>query len=143
MPSPIHQNMINLIVGFPIWRRPGIFKDVAMWEHRTFDRLLDLLTKFSSYHPQPPLTADMILVRTKRLCLSNDSHSLFRTNMYFLASSVPPLSHLASCTPTKSSLYFDSFIHTVTSEPVVYKLITSQVPSIKCTFRRLGRLSKE
>jgi hypothetical protein len=29
--------MVNLIVGFPIWRRPSIFMDVAMWEHRTFD----------------------------------------------------------------------------------------------------------
>jgi hypothetical protein len=37
MPSPVYQNMVNLIVGFPIWRRPSIFMDVAMWEHRTFD----------------------------------------------------------------------------------------------------------
>jgi hypothetical protein len=29
--------MVNLIVGFPIWRCPSIFMDVAMWEHRTFD----------------------------------------------------------------------------------------------------------
>jgi hypothetical protein len=31
------QNMVNLIVGFPIWRRPSIFKDAEMWEHHTFD----------------------------------------------------------------------------------------------------------
>jgi hypothetical protein len=37
MPSPFYQNMINLIVGFPIWRRKNIFIDVAMWEHLTFD----------------------------------------------------------------------------------------------------------
>jgi hypothetical protein len=37
MPSPIYQNMVNLIVSFPIWRRPSIFMDVAMWEHHTFD----------------------------------------------------------------------------------------------------------
>jgi hypothetical protein len=37
MPSPIYQNMINLIVGFPIWRRSSIFMDVAIWEHHTFD----------------------------------------------------------------------------------------------------------
>jgi hypothetical protein len=29
--------MVNLIVGFPIRRRPCIFMDVAMWEHCTFD----------------------------------------------------------------------------------------------------------
>jgi hypothetical protein len=28
--------MVNLIVGFPIWRRPSILMNVAMWEHRTF-----------------------------------------------------------------------------------------------------------
>jgi hypothetical protein len=37
MPSPIYQNMVNLIVGFPIWRRPSMFMDVVMSEHRTFD----------------------------------------------------------------------------------------------------------
>jgi hypothetical protein len=38
MPSLIYQNMVNLIAGFPIRRRPSsIFMDVAMWEHRTFD----------------------------------------------------------------------------------------------------------
>jgi hypothetical protein len=37
MHSPIYQIMVNLIVGFPIWRRPSIFMDVAMWEHCTFD----------------------------------------------------------------------------------------------------------
>jgi hypothetical protein len=37
MPSPIYQNMVNLIVGFSIWRGPSIFMDVAMGEHRTFD----------------------------------------------------------------------------------------------------------
>jgi hypothetical protein len=29
MPSPVYQNMVNLIVGFPIWRRPSIFLNVA------------------------------------------------------------------------------------------------------------------
>jgi hypothetical protein len=37
MPLPIYQNMVNLIVGFPIWRCPSIFMDPAMWEHHTFD----------------------------------------------------------------------------------------------------------
>jgi hypothetical protein len=34
MPSSVYQNMVNLIAGFPIWGRPSIFMDVAMWEHR-------------------------------------------------------------------------------------------------------------
>jgi hypothetical protein len=32
MPLPVYQNMVNLIVGFPIWRGPSIFLDVAMWK---------------------------------------------------------------------------------------------------------------
>jgi hypothetical protein len=34
---PIHRNMVDLIVGFAIWKRPSIFIGVAMCEHRTFD----------------------------------------------------------------------------------------------------------
>jgi hypothetical protein len=37
MPLLIYQNMVNLIVGFLIWRRPSIFKDFAMREHPIFD----------------------------------------------------------------------------------------------------------
>jgi hypothetical protein len=37
MPLSVYQNMVNLIVGFAIWRRPSIFMNVTMWEHRTFD----------------------------------------------------------------------------------------------------------
>jgi hypothetical protein len=43
MPSPIYQNMVNLIVGFPIWRRPSIFMNVAMREQCTLDlKFLDV-----------------------------------------------------------------------------------------------------
>jgi hypothetical protein len=48
MPVPVYQNMDKLIVGFPIWRRPGIFMDVAMWEHRTFDSVFLAVAKFNS-----------------------------------------------------------------------------------------------
>jgi hypothetical protein len=34
---PIYQNKVNVIVGFLTRRRPCIFMDVAMWEHRTLD----------------------------------------------------------------------------------------------------------
>jgi hypothetical protein len=37
MPSPIYQNKVNLIAGFPIWRCPGIFMDAELWEHCTSD----------------------------------------------------------------------------------------------------------
>jgi hypothetical protein len=30
MPPPVYQNMVNLILGFPIWRCPNIFMDVVM-----------------------------------------------------------------------------------------------------------------
>jgi hypothetical protein len=39
MPSPIYQDMVNLIVGVPIWRCPSIFMNVAMLEHCTFDEV--------------------------------------------------------------------------------------------------------
>jgi hypothetical protein len=37
VPSPVYQNVVNLIVGVPIWRHLIIVMDVAMWEHCTFD----------------------------------------------------------------------------------------------------------
>jgi hypothetical protein len=38
-------------VGFPIWRRPSIFMDVAMWEHRILTmRFLDV-AKFTNLTP--------------------------------------------------------------------------------------------
>jgi hypothetical protein len=43
MSSPVLQNMVNLIVGFPMWRHPSIFMDVVMWEHRTFDSEVSVL----------------------------------------------------------------------------------------------------
>jgi hypothetical protein len=46
MPSPIYQDMANLIVGVPIWRCPSMFKNVAMWEHRTFDNEIFRCGKF-------------------------------------------------------------------------------------------------
>jgi hypothetical protein len=40
--------MVNLILGFLIWRRPIIFTDVAMWEHRAFySEVLDV-AKFTN-----------------------------------------------------------------------------------------------
>jgi hypothetical protein len=37
MPSFAYQNLGNLTVGFPIWRLPSIFINVAMREYCTFE----------------------------------------------------------------------------------------------------------
>jgi hypothetical protein len=37
MPSPVYQNMVNLVVRLSIRRCPSKFMNVTMWEHRTFD----------------------------------------------------------------------------------------------------------
>jgi hypothetical protein len=36
MPSPIYQDMVNLIVGVPVWRRPSVLVNVAIWQQCTF-----------------------------------------------------------------------------------------------------------
>jgi hypothetical protein len=55
---------------------------------------------------------------------------------------VPPLSHLTSCSPTKSNLYFDITFATVTSEPALYRFLTFQVTNLVSIFLSLRRLSK-
>jgi hypothetical protein len=37
MPSPIYQNVINLVVRLSIRRGSGVFMDAAMREHGAFD----------------------------------------------------------------------------------------------------------
>jgi len=49
--------------------------------------------------------------------------------MILIARLVPPLSHLTSCAPTKSNLYFDSSLAAVFSDPDLYRLFTFQVPN--------------
>jgi hypothetical protein len=69
--------------------------------------------------------------------------SLSMENVYSPADSVPPQPHLTSCTPTKSNLYFEISYATALSEPVLYILLTFQVPNLISSFFHLGRLSKE
>jgi hypothetical protein len=38
MSLPVYQNMVNLITGFHIFKRPSIFVHVGMWEHHILDR---------------------------------------------------------------------------------------------------------
>jgi hypothetical protein len=56
---------------------------------------------------------------------------------------VPPPSRLTSCTPTESNLYFEISSDIALSEPVLYILLTFQVPNLISIFFRLGRFSKE
>jgi hypothetical protein len=51
---------------------------------------------------------------------------------------VLPPSHLTSCTPNKSNLYFEISYPTALSEPALYTLL-----NFISLFFRLGRLSKE
>jgi hypothetical protein len=37
MPSPIYQNVINLVVRLSIRRGPGVFMDAAMKDNGAFD----------------------------------------------------------------------------------------------------------
>jgi hypothetical protein len=57
--------------------------------------------------------------------------------------SVPPSSHLTSCTLTKSNLYLVSSLETVIKEPALYKLLTFHNPNLISILRSLGRLCKE
>jgi hypothetical protein len=55
------------------------------------------------------------------------------------ALTVPRLSHLTSYTPTKSNSYLANSLAADLSEPVLYRLLTFQVPNLISLFRCLGR----
>ena len=48
---------------------------------------------------------------------------------------MPYFSHLTTCTPTKSNLYLTNSLATAISDPVLYRLLTFQVPSNMSLFR--------
>ena len=52
---------------------------------------------------------------------------------------MPPLSHLTSCTSTKSSLYLAISLAAAVSEPALYRLLKFHVPNLMSLFRCLGR----
>jgi hypothetical protein len=62
---------------------------------------------------------------------------------YSPAGSMPPLSHLNSCNPTKYNLYFDISFATVKSEPTLCRLLTFHVENLTSILLSLGRLSRE
>ena len=51
---------------------------------------------------------------------------------------VPPLSHLTSCTPTKSNLYLANSLAAAVSERAPHRLLTFQVPNLVSLFRCVG-----
>jgi hypothetical protein len=63
-----------------------------------------------------------------------------KENVYSLAGSVPPPTHLTSCIPAKSNLYLDSSLETVIREPALYKFLTFHNPNLMSVLHRLGRL---
>jgi hypothetical protein len=67
MPSPIYQNMVNLIVGFPFWRRPSIL--ILGW--------CILLRLYLNEEIQPPLFA----TTTYRVFILHELHYMFRSYM--------------------------------------------------------------
>ena len=51
MPSPIHQYVINLVVNLPIGRGPAVLMNVAVWEHRAFNKYIFVVAKFTILTP--------------------------------------------------------------------------------------------
>jgi hypothetical protein len=54
------------------------------------------------------------------------------------AYTVPPISHLTSCTPTKSNLYLANSLATVVRELDLYRFLTFHVPNLASLFHCLG-----
>jgi len=54
------------------------------------------------------------------------------------ALTVPPFSHLTTCTPTNSNLYLAYSLVTVVSEPDLYRFLTFQVPNLRSLFHCFG-----
>lgn len=52
---------------------------------------------------------------------------------------VPPLSHLTSCKPSKSNLFLINCPATVASEHDLYRMLTFNVPNLMSLFHSLGR----
>jgi hypothetical protein len=59
--------------------------------------------------------------------------------IYSPALTVPSLSHLTSCTPTKSNFYLANSLATVISDPDLHMLLTFHVPKLLSFFRSWGR----
>ena len=74
-----------------------------------------------------PLTADTFLCCTKIVFPIDDFLFLFHRKKIILAVTLPPSSHLTSCTPTKSNLYLANCLAAAVSEPAPYRPLTFHV----------------
>ena len=45
MPSPVYQNVFNMIVSLPIQRGSGVFMNVSVLEHRTLKNQIFLISQ--------------------------------------------------------------------------------------------------
>jgi hypothetical protein len=80
-----------------------------------------------------PLWCTKILFSINYFCF------LFRRKNYNpLLLLCPLLTHLTSCTPTKSNLYLDNFLTAAVSEPVLCRLLTFYVPNLMSPFLCFG-----
>ena len=102
-------------------------------------RPLRSIYDFLSLKNSTILTADTIRWCNKILFPIDYFRFLFHRKNIILCLTVPPLSHLTSCTPTKSNLYLANSLATVVSEPDLYWLRTFQIPNLMSLFHCLGR----
>ena len=77
----------------------------------------------------------LILSPHLRLCLP----SLHIKIIIPYALTMPSLSHLTSCTPTKSNLYLANSLAAPVNKPALYRPLTFHVPNLISLFRSLGR----
>ena len=76
------------------------------------------------------LTAYTILWCTKIPFAIDDFRFLFHRKIIIICFTVPPFSHLTSCRYTKSNIHLVKSLAYVASEPVLYRLLTFQVPNL-------------
>jgi hypothetical protein len=65
---------------------------------------------------------------------------LFHSKNYNPVLTMPPLSHLTSCTSTKSNLHHANSLGVAVSETALYRPLTFQVPNLMSLFHCLGRI---
>jgi hypothetical protein len=91
MPSPLYQNIGNLIVDFPFWRYRSIFMHVLIFTSSvlsfvgawTYQWPLSIMHNILSLTYSVPLTAEMILSKKKPLPNSRFSFTFLYKNVYF------------------------------------------------------------
>ena len=75
----------------------------------------------------------------KILFITDDFRFLSHSKFIIPCSYRAPLSHLTSCTPTKSNLHLANSLTTAVSETALHRLFTIEVPNLMSPFHCLGR----